>query len=537
VSCPSEAVLSVHADGELPPDEARRTETHLAGCPRCRRLVAELLGENRLLTRVLEEGAGSSEPAERRASWADRATAAALLLAAVAGVQAFSGWLGTLGEQAPFGLADTRNLMWSALFEAVFFLLREGVSMLTSLLTAFSLIAAVLLAVGLGVVFWRRRMSGGLLIAVLVALWASPASAIERRVVEKGSVTVPAGETIDDTLLAAGESVAIDGVVTGNLFAFGRRVSVRGTVKGDLITAAQRIEVTGTVEGNVFSFSEEVTYRGAVSRSVHAFAKHVGIASEAWIQGDAMAFAEEADLEGRFGRDVLACTGATMLRGEVARHVAAWTGRLTVEAPARVGGNLTALVDKKEHLNVSSGATVAGRIDMHLDDKGKAPRHSRYARPSFYVWKAIWLAAALLTGLVLHRLAPSLFAYRPADASALTKPLGIGFLVFIATPVGLVVLGLTVVGLPLSLLGLAIWLAGLYVSGIVVAAVVGWALLARRQTPPPPFALALAIGLLALTVAVSIPYLGILVRLLALLLGLGIVAVQARQAWRGATAV
>jgi anti-sigma factor RsiW/cytoskeletal protein CcmA (bactofilin family) len=536
VSCPSEAVLSVHADGELAPDEARRTETHLAGCPRCRRLVAELLGENRLLTRVLEEGAGS-EPAERRASWADRATAAALVLAAAAGVEAFSRWLGALGEQVPFGLVDTRNLMWSALFEAVFFLLREGVSMLTSLLTAFSFLAAVLLAVVLGVVLWRRRMSRGLPVAILIALWASPASALERRVVEKGNVTVPAGETIDDTLLAAGESVAIDGVVTGNLLAFGRRVSVRGTVKGDLITGAQRIDVTGTVEGNIFSFSEEVTFRGAVSRSVHAFAKHVGIESEAWIQGDAIAFAKEADLEGRFGRDILAFTADTMLRGEVARHVSAWTGRLTVEAPARVGGDLTAHVDQKEHVSVASGATVAGRIDMRLDDKGKAPRRSRYARPSFYVWKVIWLAAALLTGLVLHRLAPGLFAYRPADAAALTKPLGIGSVVFIATPLGLVLLGLTVVGLPLCLLGLAMWLAGLYVSGIVVAAVVGWALLARRETPPPPFVLALLVGLLALTVAGSIPYLGGLVRLLALLLGLGIVALQVRRAWPTAAAV
>jgi len=536
VSCPSEAVLSAHADGELPPDDARRTELHLAGCPRCGRLVAELLGENRLLTRVLEEEAGN-EPEERRASWADRATAAAVVLAAAAGVQAFSHWLGTLGEQAPFGLVDTRNLMWSALFEAVFFLLREGAAMLTSLLTTSSFLAAVLVAAALGVVFWRRRMPGSLLLAGFVALWAVPASALERRVVEKGTVTVAAGETIDDTLLAAGESVSVDGVVTGNLLAFGRRVSVRGTVKGDLITAAQRIEISGTVEGNIFSFSEEVTFRGAVSRSVHAFGKHVGIESEAWIQGDAIAFAEDADLGGRFGRDILAFAAATSVRGEVARHLSAWTGRLTLEAPARVGGDLTAHVDEKEHLSVAPGATVAGKIDMRLDDKHKAPRRSRYARPGFYVWKAIWLAAALLTGLVLQRLAPSLFAYRPADAGELAKPLGIGFLVFTATPVGMVLLGLTIVGLPLALLALAIWLAGLYVSGIVVAAVVGWALLARRQTPPPPFALALVIGLLALTVAASIPYLGGLVRLLSLILGLGIVTVQARQAWRAATAV
>jgi hypothetical protein len=152
------------------------------------------------------------------------------------------------------------------------------------------------------------------------------------------------------------------------------------------------------------------------------------------------------------------------------------------------------------------------------------------------VWKAIWLAAAFVTGLALRRLAPTLFAYRPADAGALAKPLGIGFLVFAATPVGIVLLGLTVVGLPLALLALAAWLAGLYVSGILVGAFVGWTLLARRAAPPP-FALALLLGLLVVGVAANVPYLGGLVRLVAILLGLGIGAVQLGRAWRSAPAV
>jgi cytoskeletal protein CcmA (bactofilin family)/anti-sigma factor RsiW len=536
VSCPSESVLSARADGELPLDETRRIEEHLAACPRCRQLADGLLGENRLLARVLEEHVWS-EGAERETSWADRATAALLVLAAGAGVQALSSWIGSLGEQLPFGLLDVRSLMWSALFETFFFLLREGAAMLTSLLTVVGFLAAILSAAVLGLVLRRRRMPGALLVAILVALFAAPVSALERRTADKGNVTIPAGETIDDTLLAAGETVTVDGVVTGNLLAFASRVTVRGTVKGDLVAAAQRIEVSGTVEGNVVGGAEDVTVNGPVHRSVHAFGKRVAIGPEARIQGDAMAFAQDADLDGHYGRDVLAFAAHTTLSGDVARHASAWTGRLDVEAPARIGGDLTAHVDEKEHVSVDPAATVAGKVDTRPRKEGASRRGSRYSRPSYYFWKAIWLAAAFLTGLVLHWLSPSLFAYRLADLAALAKPLGVGFLVFAATPVGMVLLALTLVGLPLALLALGIWLAGLYLSGILVGAVVGWMLLERRGAPPPPFALALVVGLLAVTVATSIPYLGGLVRLLAILLGLGIGVVQASRALRPAPAL
>jgi cytoskeletal protein CcmA (bactofilin family) len=524
----------VHADGELAPEEARRIETHLSGCPSCRRLLESLLGENRLLTRILEERA-FQEPAERGMSWADLATAGAVLLAGAAGARAFSGWLGALGEQAPFGLIDTRSLVWSGLFDTFFFLLREGAAMLNSLLTILGFLAAILAAAALGFVLRRRRMPGALLLGTLVACSAPAASALERRTSEKGNVTIPAGETIDDNLFAAGDTVSVDGIVTGNLLAFARRVSVKGTVKGDLITAAQRVEVFGSVEGNVLGAGEDVTLHGVVQRSVHAFAKRVAMGAGARIQGDAMAFAQEADLEGSFGRDLLAFAGRTTLRGEVARNMSAWTGGLDVEAPGRIGGDLTAHVHEKEQLRIAPGASVVGKVETRLS--GKRSRSSPYSRPSFYLWKAIWVAAAFVTGLALRRLSPSLFAYDPANAAALVKPLGIGFLVFAATPVGVVLLCLTLVGLPLALLALATWLAGLYVSGILVGAVVGSALLTRRGAARPPFALALLLGLLALTVAASIPYFGGLVRLLAMLLGLGIGVHQARGAWRPALAV
>jgi cytoskeletal protein CcmA (bactofilin family) len=529
MSCPSEAVLAVHADGELASEEARRTEAHLAECFRCRGLVEALRGESRLLAQTLE-WAAAGEAAEPEAPWTQGVTAVLLVLAAGAGVQALWGWLSSLGEQAPVGLVDQRSLMLSALFEAFFFLLREGAAMLTSFVTVVGVLL-FLIAGGVAFAFWRRRAPGVLLLSALVALMASPSFALERRVGKHGTITVPSGETIDDTLLAAGDTVSVDGVVTGNLLAFGHSVTVRGTVKGDLLTCAQRVEVFGSVEGNIITLGEDVSLRGPVGLSLHAFGKHVGIDKEAKVRGDAMAFAQEANVDGDVGRDLLAFAGITNVRGNVARDASAWTGKLRVDSQARVGGDLTAHVDNKDHVSIDSGATVVGKTETRVNEK-KASHGSRYSRPSFYVWKMIWLAAAFLTGLVLQRLSPSLFPQRLPERTSVWTSLAIGFLVFVAPPAAAIMAGVTLVGLPLSLLLLAAWLGALYVSGLVVGPLVGRALLARRETPPPPFALALFVGLLTLTVVGNLPFIGGLVRSVVVLLGLGVAFVQSTRAWR-----
>jgi hypothetical protein len=530
MTCPSEAELAVHADGELPPEEARRTEAHLAACPRCRELVEALRSEGRLLARTLE-WAATAEAAEPEAPWAHGLTAVLLVLAAGAGVQALWGWLSSLGEEVPVQLVDERSLMLSALFEAFFFLLREGAAMLTSFETAIGILLSLVVG-GVAVTFWRRRAPGVLLLSALVVLLASPSFALEVKGAKHGDITIPASETIDDTLLAAGDTVSMDGVVMGNLLAFGRSVTVRGTVKGDLLTCAQRVEILGKVEGNVLTFGEDVSLRGPIGLSLHGFGKHVGIDKEAKVRDDAFTFAQEANIEGEVGRDLITFAGITNLRGNVARDASAWTGKLRVDDQARVGRDLTIHVDKKDNVSIEPGATVVGKTETRLPEKGKTPHRSRYARPSFYFWKMVWLAAAFLTGLILHGLAPLLLAQTLPERTSVWASLGIGFLILVATPVAAVVSCITVVGLPLGLILLASWLVALYASWLVVGPIVGRALLARKDTPPPPFALVLFVGLLTLTVVGNLPFIGGLVRFVVLLLGLGILFVQSFRAWR-----
>jgi anti-sigma factor RsiW/cytoskeletal protein CcmA (bactofilin family) len=526
MSCPPEATWAVHADGELPPAEALRLEAHVGACSRCRALVHALREENQLLAAVLEEGAGEPAPGRPRLTLA--LGAAAALVAAAVGFEALSGWIAGLGRETPAALVDHRRLVVGVLFDAVFYLLREGASMLNSVLSALGLAGLVLLAALLVLSLRKRWAAGAGILAVLLAL-PGPAAALERRTAksEHERVVVQVGETVDDSLFAAGDTVTVDGTVTGNLIAAGRTVVVRGTVKGDLLSASQRLELEGVVEGNVFAGAETVVVRGPVGRSVYAFAEEVRIDSAARVEDDVVGMGAEVDVGGRVGRDLFAFCGRTNLRGEVGRHAAARTGRLRVEAPAKIGGDLVVHVKKAEDVHVDQGAVVSGKTETHLEK----PRKSRFARPGFYFWRLVWLAAAFVTALVLQRLFPGLFAPRPPDGAALLRALGVGFLVLVAVPVGAVLAAFTLVGLPVGLLVLALWLAGLYVAFLIVAALVGRSLLQRGGGPPPAFAPVLLVGLVALTVAVNLPYLGGVVRLAVILLGLGLAVMQGRRSF------
>jgi hypothetical protein len=526
-SCPSEQILAVHADGELPYAQSRGLDDHVSGCPRCRALLEALRGETLLLARVLEEGLAPA-PA-RRAVSVDLVTTGLLLLTAAAGLQALFGWLGGLGPEAPVDV-DARSFVVSVLFDTFFYLVREGASMLTPLLSSFGFVAFVVVTALLGLAVRRRSTAGSLLLLVLVG-FAAPAAALERRVAHGGhqEITVPAGETVDDSLFAVGDTVSIDGVVTGNVIACAQRVIVRGTVKGDLVTAGQRVELAGTVEGNVIGFSQTLIVRGPVGRSLHAFAEHVSLDREGRVEGDVVSFAGGLDFEGRAGRDLLAFGGFANLRGEVARNASSWTDRLRVDGPAKISGDLTAHAPKKENVTVDSQASVGGKSETRIETH----RHqSRYARPAFYVWRVIWLAAAFLAGLLVHWLFPGLIATSLGGGLSIARALGVGFVALVAAPVAIVLVGLTMVGLPVAVLALLLWGAGVYLSSVFVGALLGRILLARPEGVAPSFAIALLVGLAVVSVAVHMPYVGWLLSPLVTLLGLGIGVIQTGRAWK-----
>jgi cytoskeletal protein CcmA (bactofilin family) len=345
---------------------------------------------------------------------------------------------------------------------------------------------------------------------------------------EGSRVLIPAGETVDDTLVAAGETVEVHGTITGNLIAAARAVIIRGKVEGDLIVAAQSVDLYGEADGNVLSACRRLDYRGQTGRSLHAFAEVIDIDRAAAVGGDAIVFGSEVSMDGVVGRDAFAFAGLTLVRGTVGRNMVARTGSLLLGPPARVGGNLTAHVPAEDQVQIDPGAKIGGETRTRVREPSE--RRSRFARAGFYLWQLLRLGAGFVSGLLLFALWPAVFVQPFDTAAGALRTMGVGFLVAVVTPVAALVAAITLVGLPVGLFTLALWLGALYASTVIVAALVGQAV--RRGASPSlsSFAIALLLGLVVFLFVTSIPFLGVLVRLLAVLLGLGIILTQIRPA-------
>jgi anti-sigma factor RsiW len=515
-----------HADGELSAADAAALEAHLHSCAACRARIAALRAE-RVALRALLATAEPAEAPEFQRPLGKAGLALATLSTLAVGLFASSVW-------SALDAAVPRALRWLSPFDShslldltvstLLFINNEGISMLTSIaqFTA-SAVLIVLLASACAVLVKRRAGTAVLLSVLLVAAaLPRPSHALEFRKSD-ATTSVAAGETIDDTLLAVGQTVSIDGDVNGDLFAFARLVTIRGNVSGDVISAGETVDIQGKVGGSVFGAGRALRLtQSRVGRNFYGAGNDVDVGADSEIVGNAAAAGQTVSVDGKVGIDLFSAARDFTLRGGVQRNVAVAGETVTLLAPAEVGGNLIARVGDLEKVQIASGATVRGNVDKRVAEevRERVQAGSKYLSASFYVWQLVRLGAAFLSGLLLLWVFPGLQTASLADAGAAVKAGVFGLVTCIALPVVAFIAGLTVVGLPLGIIGVILWLLGLYFAKTVVAQMIG-RMLFRAPHGVPHYAATLLAGLVIVIIAINLPWIGWLFWLVLTLVGLG----------------
>jgi predicted anti-sigma-YlaC factor YlaD len=534
MECYSEQTCAIFVDGELTVDEAQHLRDHLVTCQRCRDLVDALRAESRVLSESLrelpQEAASPEAPSRLRLSWVwgDLALMAAVLaLDSIVFV-----WIdqleipGALEWFNPFSLSGLTNLM----FNLSYYFARGGTAMLTEYAAVVGGLFLLLLLGGSALLLGRRgrlRQPGLRLLIVLLTLSLS-SFAMERRHGE--FVTVAASETVDDTLLATGNTVRVEGVVNGDLLAFGRTVEVRGTVKGDLVSFAKRTVVSGTVEGRIYNFSRSLDLDGQLGHSIYGFAQSLRVNDRGHVGDGIVVAAGDVSLEGEVKRSVdIFTSGNADVSGSIGRDLTMTGVSLTLTNTARVGGNLSARLHPLKEVHIADGATIAGKRDIQVQ-----VRKSKFTRPRFYFHQAVWFGAAILVGWLGLVLFPGFFRATTQAVGSGWLSLGLGVGVLAAVPVAMVVAAITLIGIPISLMLFAVYLAAIYLAKVWVGAFLGRILLNPSGATKGDWLLGLLVGLLILTIVGFVPYLGGLVRLGVVCLGLG---AAARQLYRASPPV
>jgi cytoskeletal protein CcmA (bactofilin family) len=433
----------------------------------------------------------------------------------------------------------------------------------------------------------RKSLVGGLLVALLLMVAVTPASAFEGR--EGDTVTVSAGETINDDLYVGATNFTLDGTVNGDVIAGGQMITINGTIDGNLLTGAQTVVVNGTVTGDVLAggsvlyFGEQAAIGGDVLAAGYSLEFREGSS----IDRDALLAAAQVLLAVDVTRNVMVGTGALEIAGNVGGDVKAAVGEanqtqagppptmfmpdstipvpvikqgLTIDPTARIQGDLE--YTQNTELQFPSGV-VQGKITRSLQPVEGGARAEPTAGEKASQWgleSMRSLVTVILLGLLLLWLVPGFL--RKLTAYVEAKPLqslgwGVvayaGFFFLIMLTVFVAILGAVVFGI-LTLSGLSatiVWVAILalfalilgfvlvtsFLAKIVFGMAIGKWVLSKANSPlaenrywPMVIGVAITVIVIALFSFPLIPgFLGGLLNFTIVLLGLGTVWLWIRQ--------
>lgn len=312
--------------------------------------------------------------------------------------------------------------------------------------------------------------------------------------------------------------------VASDLFYWGQSATFTGSVLDNVFVGGQLVALDGgTIGGDLFAFAASTTIDGEVMGDVYAFSSQVRVTEDAVIHGNLTAFAGTLQIYGRVSGHVLGGGGGTMIAGDVG-PVKIEAGSLTVSETARIRGDLE--YESNNEADIADGARIDGAVRRsRADDQGEDEETEEAGGITF--WSLAWTLWSYLSNLligVVLLLVGGAVVRQPAH-SLRERPasgLGFGFVVAVVFPVACVVAIVLIVSLPLGLLGMLVFGLLLFLSRLVAAVFVGdWLLRRLTGAVRPSEYASLALGLALLLLLAFIPYLGFLIRLVAIILGLG----------------
>ena len=380
--------------------------------------------------------------------------------------------------------------------------------------------------------YLARHIAGGSVLAAALALIVlgpavaqdsdGYADAVVNITADGGKVKVAgASVTVQGTasdIQAAGASVVVRATATGDVQLAGAQVQFDGNVGDDLGVGGASLEVRGRIAGDADMGGAVVMLNAVVGGNVRIGGATVTIGPGSDITGDLKAGAANLVVSGHVGGDVKVAGGLVTLNASTDGSVEVRAAQVVVNSAARISGDL--VVYSLREPVIAVGAVISGTV-------------TRFEPPNWWsgtgwAWVlgfALYIAAGtVLAGIVLMLFGGGVFA--AATSHVRHRPLSsflFGILALILIPFVGVVLMVTVIGITTGFAILLIMPFLIVFGHTIAAAGIASGILVRRRGD-----LGVALGILMLIVGALvlvaiglIPYVGPVLVLIALVLGVG----------------
>jgi len=354
------------------------------------------------------------------------------------------------------------------------------------------------------------------------------------------------GFTLDlnDDQYVMGPTVSVDNDVEGDLTAAGGQVNIDASVAQDLIAAGGMVDIKADVGDDIRVAGGQVSISGDIGDSLMAVGGEITISEDTTIDGVLVASGGTLTISGTVNDDALLSGGNITLSGKVNGNVRIdGVENLTVTDTAEITGDLvyTAAV-----ANISDGAVVGGEISETIIEKEVEKGTKAGAASLISVFTATYIGgkivlflALFVLGIVLLPVIPKLFSkFNDRIKNTLGYCVGGGAIVLFGVPMAslilfilAILLFITIIGSGLGIVTIAVnaiilVLYGLliYLSTVFISYLLGNVILEKTNLNLDKYGwkvLAYLIGLAIAVIAFSIPIIGWLIKLAAILFGLG----------------
>lgn len=423
------------------------------------------------------------------------------------------------------------------------------------------------------------------LLSVFLCFVLVPASyALE--ILNNSTVTIEAGEVIEDDLMVFANEFVLNGTVTGDLIFFATKATINGVVEGDLMGGGQEIVINGNVNDDVRVGGTVITLGEAAQIGDDFMAGGYSLESldGSLVEGDVFFGGAQSRLAGDMAHNLQVSAGGLELLGNVAGDVKAEVGAASdapTVSPFMFAPGMATVPTFKWGLTLGEQAQIDGDLNYSAPIMVDIPNDLVVGEVSFEqvvqtteteaVETAVtptqqalnWLAnllrqlvTLLLIGFLMVWLTPIWTDKVAGFVQQNPLPsVGWGLLAIAAIFVAMVLAGAVMVMLAMALgaltlnglsgtvitLGLFIIFALVllfaftiaYFAKIIVSVGIGRYIFSRFNSPFAESGYwSMALGVLLIVVFAAIPWIGPLVSLLVALLGFGALWQEGGQGWQ-----
>ncbi|MFA5131594.1 MAG: polymer-forming cytoskeletal protein [Patescibacteria group bacterium] len=366
----------------------------------------------------------------------------------------------------------------------------------------------------------KGKITKILLFLALILLPLGAAHAFDTKT--GNSIYIAKDQIVSGNFYAAGNTITIDGNISGDLIAAAETINVNGRVEGDIIAAAQTINVNGEVGGNIRVAGSSIDLNGSVARNVNAFGSNILLGTSSDIGWDAYVAGATIESRGNIAGTLSGNAGRALIAGKIGKDVNIKISEdsksegLIISPDTTINGNVN--YTAKNPAQVAGSASVSGVI------------HQTVPETKAHNWLAAWagvklytIFAALAVGLILiflgKKITPKIIA--KIDEKHWRTFLPGLIIMFIVPPIALF-LAFTFIGIPLALILMALWLVAIYLAKIFTAIFVGQTILQTlTKNHNPKLIWSLILGVIITWLLFAIPFVGWIIGLIAIWLGLG----------------